>query len=89
MHNYKCCRFDWVYNTHFKCNIKALLEYPNVNAYMRDIYNLPGIAETVDREHIIKHYYCSHTHINPTGIYGMGPELDFSVPKDRRAKFNA
>lgn len=80
-------RFDWVYHGHFKCNIKKLSEFPNIQGYLRDIYNLDGVAETVDREHIIKHYYVSHKQINPTQIYSLGPDIDLSVPTERRNKF--
>jgi len=84
-------RFDWVYHGLFKCNIKRLTELPNVWNYTRDLYNLYGVGETVDRDHIIRHYYSSLTlrRINPNGIYPIGPTLDYSIPKERRQKFNA
>lgn len=70
-------RFDAVYVGHFKCNLKTLTQYKNLWAYVRDIYQLQGIAETVHMDHIKTHYYASHTSINPTGIIPAGPELDF------------
>ena len=76
-------RFDAVYVTHFKCNIRRLVDYPNLWAYTRDIYQLPGVAETVNMEHIKRHYFESHRHINPYGIVPDGPELDFSAPHGR------
>ncbi|HFI0305314.1 TPA: glutathione S-transferase family protein [Streptococcus suis] len=72
-------RFDSVYYGHFKCNIKALADFPNLLAYTKRIYNLPGIAETVDFDHIKRHYYGSHQTINPTGIVPVGPELDWNL----------
>jgi glutathionyl-hydroquinone reductase len=76
-------RFDSVYVGHFKCNIRRLIDYPNLWAYTRDIYQWPGIAETVNFTHIKRHYYQSHRTINPTGIVPVGPLLDFSVPAGR------
>lgn len=76
-------RFDWVYHGHFKCNRKKLIEYPNTWAYTRDLYQLPGVADTVDREHIIKHYHSSHESINPTRIVPVGPDIDFMAPHGR------
>ncbi len=72
-------RFDAVYYTHFKCNLKRIVDYPTLWRFVRDIYNMDGIAETVNMNHIKKHYYQSHTHINPFGIVPVGPELDFSL----------
>ena len=76
-------RFDSVYNGHFKCNIRRIVDYPNLWAYTRDIFQLPGIAETVNFGHIKRHYYMSHRRINPTGIVPVGPALDFEAPVDR------
>lgn len=76
-------RFDLVYHGHFKCNIRRLVDYRNLWAYTRDIYQLPGIAGTVDRTHIKSHYYMNHPNINPTGIIPVGPALDFDLPADR------
>ncbi len=76
-------RFDQVYLGHFKCNLKRLVDYPNLFSYVRDLYQYPGIAATVRMDHIKNHYYMSHTAINPTGIVPTGPEIDFSIPHDR------
>lgn len=72
-------RFDSVYHGHFKCNIKRITEYENLWRYTRELYNWPGIAETIDFKHIKEHYYRSHKNINPTGIVPEGPVLDFSL----------
>ena len=76
-------RFDAVYVGHFKCNIRRIVDYPNLWGYMRDLYQVPGIAETVSIEHIKAHYYTSHANINPTRIIPVGPVLDFNEPHDR------
>ena len=76
-------RFDPVYVGHFKCNKRRLVDYPNLWAYTRELYQVPGVAETVDLHHIKHHYYGSHKTINPTGIVPKGPEIDFSAPHDR------
>jgi glutathionyl-hydroquinone reductase len=76
-------RFDSVYHGHFKCNISRLIDYRNLWAYTRDIYQLPGIAATVNLGHIKRHYYQSHRRINPTGIVPVGPVLDFDESVDR------
>jgi putative glutathione S-transferase len=76
-------RFDVVYHGHFKCNIRRIIDYKNLWAYTRDIFQLPGISETVDFGHIKRHYYMSHRRINPTGIVPVGPALDFDAPADR------
>jgi putative glutathione S-transferase len=76
-------RFDAVYVTHFKCNLRRLVDYPNLWAYTRDIHALPGVSETVNMEHIKRHYYESHRQINPLGIVPEGPSLDFEAPHDR------
>ena len=70
-------RFDAVYYNHFKTNKKRLIEYPNLWAYTRELYQVPGVAETVDMDHIKYHYFASHRSINPTGIVPKGPEIDF------------
>lgn len=72
-------RFDSVYYGHFKCNIRHLTDYPNLWNYTKRIYNMPGIAETVNFDHIKKHYYGSHKTINPIGIIPVGPELDWHL----------
>ena len=76
-------RFDAVYVGHFKCNIRRIVDYPNLWGYLRDLYQVPGIAETVSIEHIKAHYYTSHANINPTRIIPIGPLLDFNEPHDR------
>jgi putative glutathione S-transferase len=76
-------RFDSVYHGHFKCNIRRIVDYRNLWAYTRDIYQVPGVAETVNFDHIKRHYYMSHRRINPTGIVPLGPVLDFDAPAAR------
>ena len=76
-------RFDAVYHGHFKCNVRRLDDYPSLSGYLRELYQMPGIAETVDLDHIKRHYYMSHTHINPSRIVPLGPALDFSRPHGR------
>ena len=76
-------RFDPVYYGHFKCNRRRLAEYPNLWAYTRELYQVPGVAETVNFRHIKHHYYVSHRTINPTGIVPKGPDVDFSEPHGR------
>jgi len=76
-------RFDEVYHGHFKCNVQRVEDYPNVSNYMRDIYQMPGIAATVDMWHIKQHYHCSHPNINPYGIVPKGPGFDLNRPHDR------
>ena len=76
-------RFDAVYVGHFKCNLRRIADYPNLSAYLRDLYQTPGFGETVDFDQIKRHYYVSHPHINPTRIVPRGPALDFSAPHDR------
>ena len=76
-------RFDAVYVAHFKCNLKRIVDYPNIWGYTRDIFQSAGIAETVDMEHIKTHYFASHRQINPTGIIPDGPALDFESPHGR------
>ncbi|PBJ03884.1 glutathione S-transferase family protein [Pseudomonas sp. ACN5] len=76
-------RFDAVYYGHFKCNLRRIADYPNLSNWLREIYQWPGIAETVDFEHIKHHYYASHRTINPTGVVPKGPAQDFTVAHDR------
>ena len=76
-------RFDAVYVGHFKCNKRRIEDYPNLGSYLRDLYQLPGIAGTVNMDHIKRHYYGSHLRINPTGIVPKGPALDLMRPHDR------
>ena len=77
-------RFDPVYVGHFKCNIRRLVDYPNLWPYTRELFQMPGIRATIDFGHIKRHYYQSHATINPTGIVPIGPEIDFDAPVDRR-----
>jgi glutathionyl-hydroquinone reductase len=76
-------RFDSVYYGHFKCNVRRIVDYPNLWGYLRDLYQQPGVAETVNMDHIKRHYYRSHASINPTGIIPKGPAIDFERPHDR------
>ncbi len=76
-------RFDAVYVGHFKCNLRRIADYPNLANYLRDLYQTPGFGETVNLDHIKRHYYGSHRQINPTGIVPLGPALDFCAPHDR------
>lgn len=76
-------RFDAVYVGHFKCNIRRIVDYPNLWAYTRALYQMPGIADTVSLAHIKHHYYASHPSINPTGVVPVGPELDLDAPHGR------
>jgi putative glutathione S-transferase len=81
-------RFDAVYYGHFKCNLHRIEDYPNLSNYLRDLFQVPGIAATVNLDHIKRHYYGSHRRLNPSGIVPVGPALDFSAPHDR-ARFDA
>lgn len=76
-------RFDAVYHGHFKCNLRRIADYPNLSNWLREMYQLPGVADTVDFVHIKHHYYASHATINPTGVVPKGPEQDFSGEHDR------
>jgi putative glutathione S-transferase len=76
-------RFDTVYYSHFKCNLRRIADYPNLWNYLRDLYQVPGIAETVSIDHIKRHYYGSQRQVNPTGIVPIGPIIDFTAPHDR------
>ena len=76
-------RFDAVYYGHFKCNLRRIVDYPNLSNYLRDLYQQPGIAATVNMDHIKRHYYGSQRNVNPTGIVPLGPQLDFLAPHDR------
>ncbi len=77
-------RFDAVYYGHFKCNLRRLVDYPNLWSYTRELYQWPGVAQTVDFSHIQQHYYRSHKTIDPNGIVPLGPQLDLSRPGDRK-----
>ncbi len=76
-------RFDAVYYSHFKCNWRRISEYPNLSNYVRDLYQVPGVAETVSLQQIKRHYYGSQRQVNPTGIVPVGPQLDFAALHDR------
>ncbi len=76
-------RFDAVYVGHFKCNLRRIEDYPHLSNYVRDLYQVPGIAETVNFTHIKRHYYESQIAVNPTGVVSKGPELDFQRPHKR------
>jgi putative glutathione S-transferase len=76
-------RFDPVYHGHFKCNLRRVVDYPNLWGYLRDVYQTPGVAGTCDLDHIKQHYYRSHETINPTRVVPRGPILDLGAPHDR------
>jgi putative glutathione S-transferase len=76
-------RFDAVYHGHFKCNLRRIVDYPNLQGYLMDLYQQPGIAATVDFDHIKRHYYFTHDDINPTRIVPLGPALDLTKPHGR------
>jgi putative glutathione S-transferase len=76
-------RFDAVYVGHFKCNLRRIDDYPSLSNYLRELYQWPGIAETINMDHIKRHYYFSHTELNPSRIIPKGPELDFEAPHNR------
>ncbi len=78
-------RFDPVYVGHFKCNLRRIVDYPNLWGYTRDLYQVPGVAETVNLTHIKRHYYESHPMINPTQIVPKGPIIDFTTPHGRES----
>jgi len=78
-------RFDAVYVGHFKCNRQRIADYAHLSGYLRELYQVPGVAETVSFEHIKRHYYQSHTRINPTGVVPVGPKLDLDRPHGRDA----
>ncbi len=76
-------RFDLVYHQHFRCNLRRLVDYPNLWAYTRDLHQLPGVAETCFAEYTRNHYFRSHESINPRRIVPIGPDLDFRAPHGR------
>ena len=76
-------RFDAAYVGHFKCNLRRIADYPQLSGYLRDLYQVEGVAETVNFDHIKRHYYETHDDINPTRIVPIGPELDLAAPHDR------
>jgi putative glutathione S-transferase len=79
-------RFDAVYYSHFKCNRRRLIDYPNLWGYARELYQWPGVSATVDLAQIKRHYYASHASINPTRIVPKGPELNFAIPHERGSR---
>ena len=78
-------RFDPVYAVHFKCSKRRVIDYPNLWGHTRELYQVPGIAETVNMDHIRRHYFESHPHVNPTGVVAAMPMIDFTEPHDRDA----
>lgn len=76
-------RFDAVYYSHFKCNVRRIFDYPNLQGYLQELYQMPAIAETVNFDHIKRHYYMTHDEINPTRIVPVGPEIDLTRPHGR------
>lgn len=76
-------RFDPVYHGHFKCNVRRIEDYPNLSGYLRDLYQVPGVAGTVNFRHIKNHYYQSHETVNPTRVVALGPDTDLSAPHER------
>ena len=79
-------RFDVVYHGHFKCNIRRIIDYPNLQGYLMDLYQQPAIAETVNFDHIKRHYYMTHEEINPTRIVPIGPALNLMQPHGREKR---
>jgi glutathionyl-hydroquinone reductase len=76
-------RFDAVYYSHFKCNLRRIADYPNLSNYLRELYQWPGVADTVNMDHVKRHYYASMLHLNPSGIVPLGPALNFEAAHDR------
>jgi putative glutathione S-transferase len=76
-------RFDSVYVGHFKCNLRTIESYPAINNYLRELYQIEGVSKTVDFYHIKRHYYFSHTMINPTQVVPKGPDIDYARPHNR------
>jgi putative glutathione S-transferase len=76
-------RFDPVYYLHFKCNLRLILDYPQLSGYLADLYQYPGVAATVDMDHIKRHYYHTHPQLNPDGIVPAGPARDLTAPHGR------
>ena len=76
-------RFDPVYVGHFKCNLRRIIDYPNLSNYLRDLYQQPRVEETINMQHIKQHYYASHETINPSRVVPLGPDIDFTGSHDR------
>jgi len=81
-------RFDPVYVGHFKCNKKRMIDYPNIWGWVRDVYQWPGVSDTVNMVHIKQHYHGSHPSINPSRIVPLGPDIDYTTPHGRDARFH-
>jgi glutathionyl-hydroquinone reductase len=81
-------RFDAVYYVHFKCNLRRIVDYPNLWGYLRDLYQHPGVKETCNLDHIKRHYYKSHPKVNPTRIVPKGPIINFEAPHNRDTQFS-
>ncbi len=79
-------RFDLVYHGHFKCNLAHIWDYPNLWNYLKELYQVPGVAETCDFTHMKAHYYGSHETVNPTGVIPLGPRVTFDAPHDRATR---
>jgi putative glutathione S-transferase len=80
-------RFDPVYYVHFKCNLRRIVDYPNLWNYLKDLYQQPGVKQTCNLDHIKRHYYRSHPKVNPTRIVPKGPMIDYDTPHDRDRLF--
>jgi putative glutathione S-transferase len=78
-------RFDVVYHYHFKCNLRRIADYPALSSYLRDVFQMRGVSETCNLDHIKRHYFTSHPHINPSRIIPLGPALDLSAPHGRES----
>jgi putative glutathione S-transferase len=76
-------RFDPVYHTHFKCNVRRIVDYPNLWGFVRDVYQMPGISDTVHIDFVKRHYYGSHANLNPSRIVPIGPDLNYETPHGR------
>jgi len=76
-------RFDAVYYTHFKCNLRRISDHAHLWPYLRDLYQIPGVADTVRMDHIKSHYFETHRKLNPSGIVPVGPDIDFTAPHER------
>jgi putative glutathione S-transferase len=76
-------RFDPVYHGHFKCNLRRIIDYPNLWGFVRDVYQMPGIADTVHIDFVKRHYYGSHANLNPARIVPIGPDLNYETPHGR------
>ncbi|MEZ5979288.1 MAG: glutathione S-transferase family protein [Planctomycetota bacterium] len=78
-------RFDHVYHGHFKCNLRRIVDLPNLSGYLRDLFQTKGFGDTTDFDHIVRHYYLTHERLNPSGIVPIGPQLDLTAPHGREA----